>query len=176
MKTLEGDKSIVSGGGTNSNVVEASHHGTHKFVNFSDSILYGNRFRDIVLAQSDDTGNTIHTGGGNDKIISKGDNNTAILGKGDDQYHLKGGTGHQVEFGAGKDTFIIHKSKKNSFYIADFDYIEDKFEFKGGLSGNNFKTKLINPGDQTNLDGASLEFYNGKSKLKLRRLIEAVFL
>ena len=140
-------------------------NGKHKFVNFADSMLYGNGSEYRNLLQADDTGNTVYTGGGNDKVTTKANNNTAILGDGDDQYHLKAGKGHQVELGDGEDTFVIHKAVKNSFHISDFDYIEDMFKFKGGLNAINFKTKLINPGDQTNLDGASLEFYKGKTKI-----------
>ena len=165
MKTLDGDHSIVSGGGTNSNVVQASNEGNHKFVNFTDSMLYGNKNKDIVNLNSSDTGNTMHLQSGNDKVISKGSNNTSILWDGDDSYHLKGGTNHEVELGDGKDKFVIHKAIKNSFHIADFNYIDDVFHLRSGLKPQDFQTRLVNPGDRTNLDGASLEFYYGKTKI-----------
>ena len=165
LETPDGDRSVISGGGTNSNVVEASPLGMHKFINFSDSILYGNSFRDAVKFKINDTGNTVYTRGGNDKVTSKGGDNSTILGDGDDIYHLKAGKGHRVEFGEGRDTFVIHKAVKDSFYIADFDYIDDRFEFTGKLNPADFQAKLVNPGDQTNLDGASLEFYRGKTRI-----------
>ena len=67
--------------------------------------------------------------------------------------------------GEGEDKVVIHKAIKDSFHISDFDYIEDMFVLKGGLKADDFNAKLVNPGEQTNLDGASLEFYSGAIKI-----------
>ena len=166
LETLDGDQSIVSGGGSNSNVVEASPNGRHKFINFENSLLYGNRFADVVeLTKASDTNNTVYTEEGNDKVTASAGNNSVVLGEGNDTYHFKGGQNHQVTLGDGEDKFVIHELVEDAFHISDFDYIEDMFVFKGGLKADNFKTKLINPGDPTNLDGASLEFYSGSVKV-----------
>ena len=166
LETIDGDKSIVSGaGGGGNNVVEASPSGEHKFINFKNTMIYGNDNTDIVELSQGDQGNTIYVEQGDDTVSVEASNNNVLLGDGDDNYYLIGGMNNTVTLGQGEDTIYVNKAIKDSFHISDFDYIEDMFVLSGGLKKKEFKTKLLNPGNQNNLDGASLEFYYGKIRV-----------
>ena len=157
LTTLDGEKSVIDGGNSAGNsVIEASYEGKHKFINHTNSFIIGNKQTDKVNLDTGYSDNNIDLKEGDDKVITS-EGQIANLGDGDDTYVIKGGKGHQITLGEGRDVVVIKSLDDTSFSITDFDWVEDQIKLGGKLKKDNIEAKLVNRGDLTNLDGARLQ-------------------
>ena len=141
MQTAAGDQVAMMGSGY-ADMVTASAEGEHQFSRFRNSFLMGNHQGDVGIFAADEGGNSISFYRGDDRVEAAS-GQFAGLGKGNDRYVVKGGVGHQITLGKGKDVVELEVAVADSFVILDFDITEDRIELSGDLDASRFRYELV---------------------------------
>jgi hypothetical protein len=160
LETKEDERAVVIGSG-HQDSIEASLDGNHSFVNHQNSNLTGNDNRDRFTFNRVSEGNNIVSKSGNDKVLASSFQN-ADLGEGNDNYVIKGGHGHYITTGKGKDAIIVTNAE-SSFYISDFDLMNDRIITGGRLKDSKIRYEIDNPDELqisiNSINGATLSVF-----------------
>ena len=142
LETKEDERAVVIGSG-HEDSIKASLDGNHSFINSRSSILTGNDNRDRFIFDRVSEGNNIASKSGND-IVQASSYQNADLGGGHDTYVIKGGYGHNINTGPGKDTITVTNAE-SSFSISDFDLMNDRIIAGGRLRNSEIRFEIDNP-------------------------------